>query len=94
MLAIQPEAVDLAAAGPNTLIPLSANIRSQYASRFRFRNGTVSVRMPLRRISANGHLGEVDPSAATPELGREILDAVVEYLVAFAREFVTIPVGG
>jgi creatinine amidohydrolase len=94
VLAIRPELVDLSAARPNTLLPLSDTIRSQYASRFRFRNGTVSVRMPLRRISANGHLGEVDPAAATPELGREILGAIVEYLVAFTREFASIPVGG
>ncbi|SRR5579884_248897 len=94
VLAICPEACDLAALRPTTLTPLSANIRSEYASRFRFGKGTVSVRVPMRRLSATGNLGEVDPALATSELGREILESIVDYLVAFGKEFATVPTGG
>ena len=94
VLAIDPAAADMGAARAIELKPLSENVRSQYASRFRFGRGTISVRMPMSRITPSGNLGEIDPSGASAELGREMLEAVVAFLVDFGKEFKTVPLGG
>ena len=94
VLAIDPAAADMSAARAIELKPLSENVRSQYASRFQFGRGTISVRMPMSRITPSGNLGEIDPSGASAELGREIIEAVVAFLVEFGKEFKTVPLGG
>jgi len=100
MLAINPDAVNMERAKIPVSKKLTERIMIDTLHELRFENAVARVSLRTKDISDTGDMIEygvsaaadysVPPSAATAEMGQEIIAAVVRWMVDFGREFVKV----
>lgn len=100
MLALNPDAVDLSKARVPINKYLTPNMRIEDGGSVKF--GPASVRLGLRTMDTSdtgdmieyGHSAHADytisPAGATKEMGKEVLNALVKYIVDFGKEFMNV----
>ncbi|HEY3315363.1 MAG TPA: creatininase family protein, partial [Bacillota bacterium] len=97
VMAINPDAVHLERAEPPTNRPLTPRLHPLDLLNCAFEGCKVQVGLRTSDVSATGDILEhglhwnadhaTPASAATPELGRQLMDFMVGFIVDFAREF-------
>jgi creatinine amidohydrolase len=87
MLALKPEAVTMDQAKPGGVKPLTGSgLKPLNSTGDTAYKGVVqTVYQDIRQVTDNGTLG--DPSGATAEKGRAVLDLIVDYAKGFLQEF-------
>lgn len=88
--AIDPALIHDASYTPTTVNNMTANLENTHLGQVRFKNAAVKVIRDVRATVNTGGFGGLDSSLGTLEWGTEMLDAVVEYCVAFVDEFRTV----
>jgi creatinine amidohydrolase len=97
--AIAPNIVDMSAAFVPKVKSLTKNIETVSIVHSKFENGLIRIFLRVGDVSEHGSMTEVegasdvsDFSSATPELGKELLDKVVNQITRFIPEFEKIEV--
>jgi creatinine amidohydrolase len=87
MLALQPEAVFLDQARPGRVKPIKGSELKPLNSigDTAFQDSVQTVYQDIRQITEDGILG--DPSGASAEKGRAVLELIVDFAKAFLQEF-------
>lgn len=87
VMAICPKSVKLNLCEPQIINQLSDEIVNKYISTLSFKNGLVKIHRTFKDVVPNGWIGPFDPKNSTEELGREMMNEMVEYVNDFIDAF-------
>jgi creatinine amidohydrolase len=90
MMAIRPDLVNVDKILPAKIQHLTDNLISTHMRNVKFGKGTVKIIRDARTVTSNGAFGGLDVSKASFTWGKEMMQAINEYLLAFTEEFKTI----
>lgn len=94
ILAINPDWVHMEDYMPLTPVDLSEGLTVSGMKTVAFQGANVIVQRHFQSVTPSGWYGPDDPKDATVEWGKEMLEAVSQYIVEFIREFQKVPLPG
>lgn len=92
ILHIKPELIDLATCPATTVNNLSEHLQFTHLSAVKFGAAHIKLIRDIQKGIPMGGFGGIDSQNANKEWGKEMMDAVVDYFVAFTEEFRRLPI--
>ena len=92
ILHIKPELIDLATCPATTVNNLSEHLQFTHLSAVKFGAAHIKLIRDIKKGIPMGGFGGIDSQNANKEWGKEMMDAVVDYFVAFTEEFRRLPI--
>ena len=92
ILAINPEWVHMEDYMPLTPVEISPEMKVNGTRTVQFKGATVTVQRHFQSVTPSGWFGPDDPQDATAKWGKEMLQAVTQYIIEFIAAFEKIEV--
>ena len=87
-MAINPHLVDLSLVREMELLnPYGDHMPSAYVKTVRYKGVSTTISGSIKEFTSNGWFGKDHPKESSAEKGRQMIQAVAEYIVVFAEEF-------
>lgn len=88
---IKPELIDIASCPQTTVNDLSDKLHFTHLSSVKFADAHIKLIRDIKRGIPMGGFGGIDSQKANAQWGKEMMEAVVDYFVAFTEEFRRLP---
>ena len=88
---IKPELIDIASCPQTTVNDLSDKLHFTHLSSVKFGDGHIKLIRDIKRGIPMGGFGGIDSQKANAQWGKGMMEAVVDYFVAFTEEFRRLP---